>query len=205
MNNMVEHPGLINLSHEDLSLPIYRIFSSDYFWDLVQRAENTLVRPCKWDDPFENALLRAKCILEDGRLASINFKDDLYGQCWTTDRDSDAMWRIYSYDKTGVRVRTTVGALYRSLVESCPSYHEISCFIGKVEYQSADRIVALFSDSEWATSRVFDKSGLGQASTLLFKRPEFAHENEIRLIFYANEHNRQNSDRRLPRQAHSLK
>lgn len=186
--------GFIALTDEDFSLPIYRIYSQDRFRELVADRMNSLVRPVKWEDPFENALLKAKGVLEDGTQVSVEFRDDLYGQCWTTNRDSDAMWRIYSPDKTGVRVRTTVGKLFESLVESCPQFHEISCFIGKVEYLSADTIISRFTDSHWATTMVLDTSGRGQASTLLLKRPEFAHEKEIRLVYFANERNRTGSD-----------
>ncbi|MCA2988896.1 MAG: DUF2971 domain-containing protein [Gemmatimonas sp.] len=191
---MTKTAGFINLTDADASLPIYRIFSQSRFRELVANRANSLVRPVKWDDPFENALLKAQGILEDGTRVSVGFMDDLYGQCWTTNRDSDAMWRIYSPNMTGVRVRTTVGRLYEGLVASCPQYHEISCFIGKVEYLSADSIVSRFTDSDWATSHVLDTSGCGQAATLLLKRPEFSHEKEVRLIYFANEKNRTDGD-----------
>lgn len=186
--------GFINLTEQESVLPIFRIFSLNRFRDAVAHRSNTLVRPIKWDDPFENALLEAKGEMEDGTRVSVGFKDDLYGQCWTTDKDSDAMWRIYSPDKSGVRVRTTVGALYQSLVSSCPQFHEISCFIGRVDYLAQDQLISRFNDSRWATARVLDTTGRGQVSTLLLKRPEFAHEKEIRLVYFSNELNRTGSD-----------
>jgi len=189
--------GFINLGYEQSSLPIYRIFPLKRFREIVANRVNTLVRPAKWDDPFENALLKAKIVLDDGSVGSAEFKDDLYGQCWTTQIDSDAMWRIYSPDKSGVRLRTTVGALLDSLVSSCPQYHEsgcFSCFIGRVEYCTQDEIISRFTDPEWAKTHVLDTTGCGQASALLLKRPEFAHEKEIRLIYFANEQNRTGSD-----------
>ena len=191
---MANTRGFITLTDADYWRPLYRIFSQHRFRELVADRMNSLVRPAKWEDPFENALLKAKGVLEDGARVSVGFKDDLYAQCWTTNRDSDAMWRIYSHDKSGVRVRTTVGALYEGLVTSCPDFHEISCFIGRVEYQSADGIVSRFTNSRWATAHVLDTSGRGQASTLLLKRPEFAHEQEVRLVYFANERNRTDSD-----------
>jgi hypothetical protein len=66
--------GFINLCGEEFSLPIYRVFSKHRFDELIANRRNTLVRPILWDDPFENALLRAKGELEDGTRASVAFK-----------------------------------------------------------------------------------------------------------------------------------
>ena len=69
--------------------------------ELFQTRHNVLVAPEKWDDPFENFILKSDRVSRRG----------WYGQCWTWQRASDAMWRIYSGDKNGVRMRSTPAKL----------------------------------------------------------------------------------------------
>ena len=124
----------LGIDERDLDREVYRIFSLQRLLELLRSERNTLVRPSLWDDPFENYVLSAIGRLKSGERFSIGFKDKLYGQCWTLDRDSDAMWRIYSPDRQGVRVRSTVRRLLESLLNTCESFPELSCFIGKVSY-----------------------------------------------------------------------
>jgi hypothetical protein len=175
--------GFLNLRPQDTERRIYRIFSIQRFLEMCASHKNTLVRPALWDDPFENFVLRSIAILAGREKASIGFKDALYGQCWTFQRDSDAMWRIYSPDKMGVRVRTTVAALHEALRIGCPQFSELSCFIGRVEYLPQRELLRMLEDGGVA-SGVLDPSGRGQASTLLIKRKEFRHEQEVRLVYF---------------------
>jgi hypothetical protein len=188
-----EYPqALINLHRSDLDKPIYRVFSIQRLLELIASHKNTLVRPALWDDPFENFILNAVGESEFGEPFSIGFKDDLYGQCWSTVRDSDALWRIYSPDKTGVRVRSTVGGLLGSLQKACGArFPELSCFIGRVQYLPQKKILRLLEDRGLLDGPVTDGTGRGQASTLLLKRVEFRHEQEIRLIYF--NHNKRHS------------
>jgi hypothetical protein len=82
------------------AVPIYRIFSIDRFVELARTRQNVLVSPYKWDDPFENFLLRCPVRDASGRTLRMgNLAERWYGQCWTSTRESDAMWRIYSPEK----------------------------------------------------------------------------------------------------------
>lgn len=176
--------GFLNLRPQDAERRIYRIFSIQRFLEMCASRENTLVRPALWDDPFENFILRSMAILSEREKISIGFKDALYGQCWTFQRDSDAMWRIYSPDKMGVRVRTTVSALHEALRRGCRQFSELSCFIGRVEYLPQHELLRMLDDSGVVSGGILDPSGRGQASTLLIKRKEFRHEQEVRLVYF---------------------
>jgi hypothetical protein len=181
---MAPPPGFLQLRTEDAEKKIYRIFSIQRFLEMCATRQNALVRPALWDDPFENFVLRSTAVLRSNDHLSIGFKDALYGQCWTFQRDSDAMWRIYSPDKMGVRVRTTVSALYDALRRGCRQFADLSCFIGRVQYLRQDKLLAMLNDSGLAQAGVLDPTGRGQASTLLIKRKEFRHEQEVRLIYF---------------------
>ena len=152
--------------------------------DLFSKRKNALVNPSKWDDPFENYFVRSRILgLGFAELEVRNLQSSWYGQCWTTLHESDAMWRIYSPGKDGVRICTTP----RQLLLSCTSLHDnsrytyASLFIGKVTYMEAPKLLTKIGD----LLRVEFSLGIhnqGCARTLLLKRPEFSHECEVRLL-----------------------
>ena len=157
---------------------IYRIFSRDWFFQLFEDRQNALVWPAMWDDPFENVFLRARVRTRRGENGRFGVHDDVYGQCWTLERASDAMWQIYSRNKDAIRVRTTVGKLIRSIRAENRGWTDSKCFIGRVEYMK---------DSEL---REFGKTvfsaGLSReavARSLTVKRKAYKHEMEVRLIY----------------------
>lgn len=164
---------------------IYRIFPRDRFLQLFQEEQNALVLPTMWDDPFENAILKAEVRTSTGELGSFSFHSDVYGQCWTLETASDAMWQIYSRNSDAVRVRTTVGRLIESLSASQGDWAHVSCFIGRVEYMSEKRLRKF-------GSTVF-KDGVtpdAVAQSLLAKRRAYKHENEVRLIYFERRNTR---------------
>jgi hypothetical protein len=173
----------IHLGPDDLDRKIYRVFSLARLLELVSSKQNVLVKPVLWDDPFENFILRATAKYE-GRNVHFEAKDFLYGQCWSLNEESDAMWRIYSPTKDGVKVSTTIRKLLESLAVTAGDFARISCFIGKVQYQSEADLVDLLDDQQLMASEILHPSGTGQAWTLMFKRQEFSHEEEVRLVYF---------------------
>jgi len=89
------------------------------------------------------------------------------------------MWRIYSSDSKGVRIRTTVRKLISSLyqVTSCSNYS--TSYIGKVKYLTESELAefcsTLFYDDRIENENLF--------RSLLVKRKAFQHESEIRLLY----------------------
>ncbi len=173
--------NFLNLTEIEKDKPIFRVISIKRLYELITKRENVLVSPKKWDDPFENFIMNATGELDSGEMFSIGFRDNFFGQCWTKTRESDAMWRIYSSDKKGVRITTTPRKLLKSLYDSADEFKDISCFIGNVNYYTTPKLKVLLDNhaSDW----ILDSTGSGQAQTLLFKRNAFKHENEIRIIF----------------------
>ncbi|MBS1611414.1 MAG: DUF2971 domain-containing protein [Bacteroidetes bacterium] len=173
--------NLIHLSIEDLDLPIYRIFTFERLKQIFSSNALCLVRPSMWDDPFENWLLRSKFILDDNSEAYFLSNDSFVGQCWSLLEESDAMWRIYSPCKGGIKVKTTIRKLLLSLINNGieDRENEYSKFIAKVKYLNVDAIKQEFQYN----ADEYIRTNIGQAKTHSFKRSEFAHENEVRLLF----------------------
>jgi hypothetical protein len=174
--------NFLDIALQDVDKPIYRVFSIQHLLELFETGRNTLVHPSEWDDPFENVILSCHYLLEGGERVFFADREKLFAQCWTFVKESDAMWRIYSKDKQGVRVRTTPRRLLRFLWTQT-TMPAISCFLGRVQYKRIDDFKQ-FIGSSGVPGELVDTSGQGQARSLLWKRKEFRHEREVRLILF---------------------
>ncbi len=177
----------IYLSQKEQNNNIYRIFKVERLIELFEQKINVLVKPEAWDDPFENFILNIPVNTKTGGKFKSELRNRGYGQCWTLNVESDAMWRIYSPHKNGVKIQTTIRKLFQSLYSVQPSYKNLSCFIGKVKYYSKKGIDRVVADSLAGVKQF--SGNLDQAKSLLFKRKAFSHEKEIRLI-YLDPHNK---------------
>lgn len=170
---------------------IYRIVPVQCLLDLFEKKQNVLVKPRKWEDPFENFILRSRIELPTGELARFSIRESFYGQCWTLQSRSDAMWRIHSPKADAVRIRSTVRRVAESLSGAIGDWAHAEAFIGEVRYLRNDKLVAfarnVFRGADIPTARTF-------AKTLLVKRPAFAHEREIRLLFFQQDQAKSKDD-----------
>ncbi|EJM23335.1 DUF2971 domain-containing protein [Pseudomonas sp. GM25] len=170
----------LNLDDTELKQYIYRTISYDRLIELFSTRKNTLVKPSLWEDTFENFVLKSTLKDEAGRQIKYDIHNRIYGQCWTLENSSDAMWRIYSSQKDGVRIRTTIDKLLDSLCIATIDRKNCEHCIGKVEYLREAELVKRAKDSftqhgEITFGKLFN--------SLLLKRRAFRHENEIRLMF----------------------
>src|SRR5712664_3070635 len=102
--------NVLGISSELLAKPIYRIERVDRLVEILETNLFTLASTAKWEDPFENFLLSAKMKVS-GRIYTFADHNRFYGSCWTRKGYSDAMWRIYSPNNRGVRLRTSIPKL----------------------------------------------------------------------------------------------
>jgi hypothetical protein len=170
--------NVIDITEIDMDQPIYRIMPALRCLEILHTKQLVLVRPRKWDDPFENALLKAPISMDGRDSGSFGFKLSVYGQCWTSGEETDAMWRIYSHDKQGIKAKTTPRKLLSALSGDTVTHPELCCFIGRVKYLEENDLLGALQQVNWA-----NPTGCGIAASLLYKRTEFAHEQEIRLIY----------------------
>jgi hypothetical protein len=181
---MLNTNNFINIDLDIKDQYIYRIISVERLIELFKNKQNVLVSPKKWEDPFENFILNAKAKLPDGEIVDFGFRDDFYGQCWTRHKASDAMWRIYSPESNGVRIRTTIQKLAHSLASGLQPWQNVRCFIGKVKYLNNKKMME-FANTVFKGK--INPEAYEVAKTLLIKRPAFKHENEVRLLYFKNE------------------
>jgi hypothetical protein len=161
------HAAFIDVPVAVRQTPVYRIVSIERLYELFESRKNVLVSPSMWEDPFENFILKGQSVSRRG----------WFGQCWTRQKSSDAMWRIYSSDSKGIRLRSTPERLLASLGESATRGR---AFIGTVRYL-AKRPLMHFAQKAVASGTL---TGAAEAArTLLVKRPAFRHESEVRLLY----------------------
>lgn len=175
------------LNELDLDTKIYRIFTLDRFKELITSNELVLVNPKMWDDPFENFFLKANAI--DGAGNSVDFsnlRQMWYGQCWTKNEDTDAMWRIYSPDKNGVRISTTVKKLFDAIYNENDKFASLKYFIGKVSYGTKDELNDFMNKNSFWNIAIGGQND-GFAKLLCIKREAFEHENEVRILVNEND------------------
>jgi hypothetical protein len=72
---------LLNLKKGDLARPVYRIVSIERLVDLFTSNENVLISPSKWEDTFENFILKSKVKLSTGETVDYNMHNSVFGQC----------------------------------------------------------------------------------------------------------------------------
>jgi len=198
---MLNKSNYINLDLNVKDQYIYRMISLDRLYELFSTKKNVLVSPKKWDDPFENFILNSKARLPDGEIVGLGFRDDFYGQCWTRHKASDAMWRIYSPDSNGVRIKTTILKLAGSLASTLGDRENVQCCIGKVSYLNNSKLMA-FANTVFKSHTNPPAHVL--AKTLLVKRPAFRHENEVRLLYFEKENGKTNTIYKYDIDPHTL-
>jgi len=169
----------LGLSEKTLNRDVYRIIPFTRLIEIFETSQFTLLSPQKWDDPFENLLFKSPI-----RVGNVSFSFDAnqqrcHGQCWTLKAASDAMWRIYSPDKTCVRIKSTIKLLGESFhaVRKEGTY----LFIGKVKYCNPRQLIKHLQSLAQKLSENPEESF---ARALLFKRNAFDHEDEIRLLCF---------------------
>jgi hypothetical protein len=170
-----------NAINLDLTENIYRIFDWKYFITDLRGNTLTLVRPHKWQDPFENFLLNAVGRYKGMNVDLTGIRNKYYSQCWSLNSECDGLWRNYKTNKKGcaVKAKTTTKILFENIYDIHNPFHSLNYFIGKVQYVNDNSIVNVFKP-KYNMSNF--QSGLELSQNLLFKRKPFRYEQEVRLI-----------------------
>ena len=177
-------PAVIQLWNIYQMKSIYRFTSFDSLVDLTQSDKITLVNHHLWEDPYEGFLFKVIHHKESEvldilkKISSHNYmpffialktmSNCLFGQSWTKCEESDALWRIYSYDNKAIRVEVKIEN------------------ISKLEKVTQNEIVySDFEDLEEEIKSIVDSSksnAIHLGKVLLRKRKAFKHEEEVRLL-----------------------
>ncbi len=175
-------------------MELYRIISLETFIDLLHHKRERYVRPSTWEDTFEGYLFskmydasKLKKMVEyiyynvcpRNYEATINnilrlehSKWFVYGQCWTTEAESDAMWRIYSYGKHSIQIQSTK----EKIDHLFDGIEEVKHIIEPIEYD-------INPDDDLTQKQIQQlRQTLSIYEPYLHKRKAFSHENEIRVL-----------------------
>lgn len=207
------HDRLIEEVTEGISLDttICRIDTLDRFIVSVTNKELFLSSPSRWEDPWENFVLRADAYLQDGTKIDISaIRDSFFAQCWTSAPECEGLWTTRYYSPNNLRketrnngvieliprrlvkIKTTVRALMREVYKlQDPCGHE-RFRIGAVCYRSKDCIESMHQAAFKDPS--IEKQTEEIIQSLLTKRIGFEYEKEIRLVYHEPWINRDPSD-----------
>ena len=169
--------------------PIYKYIRFKYIQKMLKNRTIFVSKITKWEDVYENFFLKQKFCTECGMEISQELLSDcfpgIFGQSWTLQKSSDAMWRIYSQiaegsdlDDTAVRIETTPQKLLTQIGQY-NSEGTLGLLLKAVEYKSSEEI------DEWLTKiQPITKNNMADLiiKSLFIKRLDFQHEKEVRLI-----------------------
>ena len=176
-------------------LLLYRVMSFEQFVDTVASQRMYLTQLQRWDDTHEAETLRQLVrqffdSSPDAARFSAQIKDQLlgvihrslYGQSWTILEESDAMWRIYSPDKMGIRITVRQpDVLARIQQTNFIKSEDTELYCGKVIYISAEEA---WNQVQETLKRDGDSTPKTFANLCFFKRKQFSHEQEYRFAAF---------------------
>ncbi|MFZ5457429.1 MAG: DUF2971 domain-containing protein, partial [Pseudomonadota bacterium] len=147
---------------------LYRIMPLRHVFDLFESRELHFASPESWDDPYER-VLRHK-----GSKSA-------FAQCWCTRAVSDAMWRIYSPDRTAVRIRSTRAKLLAVGARIRATSHA-TFRLDEVDYRRAKDVDEGLANIASELKKRFSMKRAVDA--LYLKRDAFDYEAEVRAIAF---------------------
>ena len=141
---------------------LFRIISFPSFINLIERKQERYVSPAMWEDTYECYLMRmieqetnTRFIIEkffrelspkniqaviDNYMKLLAARWLCVGQCWSKIPESDALWRIYSYDRMSVRIRSNANKIQELINDEGLNHYNI--VIDDVKYDlEADNII----------------------------------------------------------------
>lgn len=200
---------IISTTIPDNDIRLYRIMPLERFLQMLTSRKNVLVRPSLWNDPYERLLKNAIKKGCDDRKVPFD-ESCWFGQCWSENSESDALWQIFTKSTLarGVKITTRASLLRDSLAVEEQKGNKVF-FLERVKYVSRsedkcimDSLTEAYSykwgyDEEYLVITCKDQFdndfNVMAASMLLTKRSAFEHEREIRLLCYCKE--RQSDDK----------
>ena len=165
---------------------LYRFISFARLEDLI-RETICLSQIVSWDDTYEafhvreiirNTLKGNFPTIADRMLDALveHTHQSMYAQCWTTLQESDALWRIYSPERDGVRISVNREQLVDYLRRQIPTLVS-----DRVSYCAAKEVVGRINHSFRQQLRTGVPLRVLLDRAYLYKRLEFNHEHEFRL------------------------
>ncbi len=145
---------------------LYKYLSFPAFVDMIQRKELHFVLPSEWEDTEENSFVYEWARNLDevlNKYMTLLLVNRTYAQSWTVLEESDAMWRIYGYDKQSIRIK-----VHTSSIAELDGV--------KIEPVKYSDVLVPYSYDDMSHSEMLLKY-------ISQKRCAFKHEKEVRLLY----------------------
>ncbi len=105
---------------ESFDLVMYKYIPLKYVLNMLDTKAIRFDNIMKWEDVYENFVDKEDIYLINSKCNDIPHSI-YFGQSWTVQEESDAMWRIYSPDQKSVRVKT----IYPLIFGVCGSWNHL--------------------------------------------------------------------------------
>lgn len=167
----------------DLDKPIYKYIPLKYVLQMLKTKQLYMSKVKDWEDTYENFYLKQDFRVKGMMLRADHLANQVYGQSWTLQNESDAMWRIYSNIKkindVAIKVKTTSRKLFDAI------YTDDACMattsIGLVQYLYKNELNKWLKSLNLTGAQDFGKHVV---PSMYMKRKPFAHEMEVRPIVF---------------------
>ena len=166
---------------ESFDLVMYKYIRLEYVLNMLDTEVFRFDNIKKWEDVYENFVDKETINLLNSKLSELP-NTEYYGQSWTSQEESDAMWRIYSDAGQAVRVKS-VFPLVHNIFGEWSENHQDNPIWPTIDYVS-------YADEEEINKWLLSNTPMNhwafielQGEGIFIKRHEFEHEKEIRVIF----------------------
>ena len=160
---------------------IHRVFRGDHLLGDLKNDTNTLVHPCfaTQNDRLENPL-KGTSFTVDGLQHQLfsSLMAEYYAQSWSLTKPA---WDIFGEGEDTVRVTSTVGSIFRRLMDEGDRFYSLYYHVGLIEYHDADAIRHSFVDRHFED--FLDSQGYALLKTVLKIRADFDQESEVRFVY----------------------
>lgn len=177
---------------------------------IVKNPNIRFVEPTSWDDQYEGRFYNACYKTDDGKGNLIDVDPAvtpfLYACCFSSKRENEAAWVLYSHNRTGLASRCVEFTLNRMKLreELVINQENCSLYIGSVKYLNKEAIDSIHQQTigkDGHPNKDYDKyfnpfSKECYLNLLLLKRPAFEHEKEVRIFIVPNDEIRNPKARR---------
>lgn len=156
----------------DPDTAVYRYISLSQFLAFIEKKKTYLTNISVWDDPHEDIVgrLPVNDALPKHQYHAFRNFDSFFGQSWSLNGNSDAMWKIYSKNNEGLLIKSTIKKF--SLIQDI----ELALFGKIIYYNDLKEGLTKMSEEE------LKRTNTDNLKLSLLKRKAFEHEDEVRFI-----------------------
>lgn len=165
----------------DKDVFLYKIFSYENFLKWIKNDEVRFNQVSKWEDVYELFLFKQNYKNNGNNIDFDSASKAIYGQSWSLDGNSDALWRIYSPDKLSVKIKVSTNKIIELLNNSNALTQKAGIYIGKVEYYDEKTIIDKIKNEYIPNGILLEETIV---DSLFVKRDSFSYEKEVRIVLW---------------------